>query len=82
MHLSAGSQHSDLFSGEPFAGREMDAYRSFQELYEKRTERTAAAMGIVRNNAGFRKAHVAGKAPMGNNFHKSVSADSWSSLID
>ena len=39
-----------LFTGDPFTGKELDSYRSYTELYEKRTERTAAAMDIVREN--------------------------------
>lgn len=58
-----GFEH--LFDRLPFNDTHLDEFRSYQELAEKKHERAAAAMGVVRDNPKFMLAHQGGKVSMG-----------------
>lgn len=59
------AEFKELFNRPPFNDRDMDMYRSYEELWVKSLERHVEAMKIVRSSPEFRVAHQTGKVSMG-----------------
>lgn len=75
----AQNRYMPLFSGAPFDNQAMDEYLSYEELFEKKIERVAAAFKIVRDNPSFLFAHMKQKVKMEDVFVSmiAVGCDQW-----